>query len=123
MDNFHGIYRSIAGISRPDPDCHVATPFCNRSSQNKWIHFPFCTDSYRLLSSLAFSTKITAIISLIGFFLIFLIKFIFENQKLLKADSLISNPLCITSLYNLKSKTYQLYHTTKGIPEWKVLES
>lgn len=48
---------------------------------------------------------------------------IFENQKLLKADSLISNPLCITSLYNLKSKTYQLYHTTKGIPEWKVLES
>jgi hypothetical protein len=48
---------------------------------------------------------------------------IFENQILKKAESLISNPLCITSLYNLKSKTYQLHHTTKGIPEWKVLES
>ncbi|MCB0457739.1 MAG: hypothetical protein R2776_03950 [Flavobacteriaceae bacterium] len=47
---------------------------------------------------------------------------IFENQKLLKSESLISNPYCITSLYNLTSKTYQLKYTTKGIPNWEVIE-
>ncbi|MEZ4778781.1 MAG: hypothetical protein R2786_05290 [Flavobacteriaceae bacterium] len=47
---------------------------------------------------------------------------IYKNQKLLKSESLISNPYCITSLYNLTSKTYRLKHTTKGIPGWEVIE-
>ena len=47
---------------------------------------------------------------------------IFENQKLLKSESLISNPYCVTSLYNLTTNTYQLRHTTKGIPGWEVIQ-
>jgi len=44
--------------------------------------------------------------------------FIFGDQKLLKAQSLISNPFCVISLYNLKSKKYRLHHTTHDIPKW-----
>lgn len=47
---------------------------------------------------------------------------IFENQKLSKSESLISNPYCVTSLYNLASKAYQLRYSTLGIPDWEVIE-
>lgn len=47
---------------------------------------------------------------------------IFGTQKLLKAQSLISNPNCVTSLYNLKQPQYQLKYTIHDIPTWKVIE-
>ncbi len=47
--------------------------------------------------------------------------FIFGDQKLLKAQSLISNPFCVASLYNLKSNKYRLHHTTHDIPKWEYI--
>ena len=47
---------------------------------------------------------------------------IFDNQKLLKNQSFITNPICITSLYNLKTKKYQLKYINKDIPFWEILE-
>lgn len=47
---------------------------------------------------------------------------IFGTLKLLKAESLISNPYCVTSLYNLKQPQYQLKYTINGMPTWKVIE-
>jgi hypothetical protein len=47
---------------------------------------------------------------------------IFGTQKLLKAESLISNSHCVTSLFNLKLKHYQLQYATLGIPNWKTIE-
>ncbi len=48
--------------------------------------------------------------------------YIFGDIKLLKAQSLISNPFCVASLYNLKSEKYRLHHTTQEIPDWKYIE-
>ena len=47
---------------------------------------------------------------------------IYGNQCLSKSKSLISNPICVTSLYNLKGKSYKLCYTTKGIPHWQFLD-
>ncbi|MDT0554386.1 hypothetical protein [Patiriisocius hiemis] len=47
---------------------------------------------------------------------------IYKDLELLKSKSLISNPYCVQSLYNISSKTYRLKHTTIGIPNWKILE-
>ena len=47
--------------------------------------------------------------------------YIYKDQKLLKAESLISNPFCLISLYNLNSKAYQLQHSTRDIPHWECL--
>ncbi|MBC3758355.1 hypothetical protein H7U19_08070 [Hyunsoonleella sp. SJ7] len=46
---------------------------------------------------------------------------IFDNQCLKKSQSLISNPFCVTSLYNVKGQFYVLAYTTKGIPKWYCL--
>ena len=47
---------------------------------------------------------------------------IYKDQKLLKAQSLISNPFCVASLYNLKSARYSLHYTTQDIPGWEYIE-
>ena len=47
---------------------------------------------------------------------------IYKNQQLKKAESLISNPICIASLYNLKNKQYKIIHNTEGIPDWHYVE-
>ena len=43
---------------------------------------------------------------------------IYRDQRLLKAQSLISNSYCLASLYNLTAKAYRLQYITHGIPEW-----
>ncbi len=48
---------------------------------------------------------------------------IFGDQWLKKSKSLISNSFCLTSLYNLKGKSYKLFYTTKGIPNWHCLDA
>lgn len=47
---------------------------------------------------------------------------IFRDQRLTKSKSLISNPYCVTSLFNLRSKSYKLSYTTKDIPNWHCIE-
>jgi len=47
---------------------------------------------------------------------------IFQDHYLKKSKSLISNPYCVTSLYNLKSKSYKLSYTTRDIPNWHCVE-
>lgn len=48
---------------------------------------------------------------------------IYGNLKLLKSQSLLSNPYGVNSLYNLSSNTYQLRYTTHNIPDWKLVEN
>ena len=43
---------------------------------------------------------------------------IYKDYQLNKSESLLSNPFCIASLYNLKTATYTLSHTTNGEPKW-----
>ncbi len=48
---------------------------------------------------------------------------IYKERELKKAESLLSNSVCILSLNNVHSATYTLKHTTKGTPEWKLIEN
>ena len=47
---------------------------------------------------------------------------IYGDNKLPKSKSLISNPICVQSLYNINSKSYQLSHSTNDIPDWQLIE-
>ncbi|GEQ85497.1 hypothetical protein ULMS_10050 [Patiriisocius marinistellae] len=47
---------------------------------------------------------------------------IYKNYRLLKSKSLLSNPISVYSLYNLKGKTFQLHYTTHKNPTWKFIE-
>ncbi|KGL61992.1 hypothetical protein [Polaribacter sp. Hel1_85] len=46
---------------------------------------------------------------------------IFDDIYLTKSESLITNPYCVKSLYNVKTKKYKLQYATEGIPTWKVV--
>lgn len=48
---------------------------------------------------------------------------IYGAQLLSKSESQISNPYCVTSLYNIKSTRYRLQHTTEDIPRWNYIEN
>ena len=48
---------------------------------------------------------------------------IYKDQILIKGESLISNPYCVTSLSAIKGKKYKLRHSTEGIPNWKFIEA
>lgn len=47
---------------------------------------------------------------------------IYGDNRLQKSKSLISNPICVQSLYNVTSKSYQLRHFTNDIPNWGLIE-
>ena len=47
---------------------------------------------------------------------------VYDDIKLKKGESFITNPICVKSLYNIKEKEYKLKYSTKGIPNWKVIE-
>lgn len=47
---------------------------------------------------------------------------IFEDIKLKKSESFITNPYCVKSLYTLKKEKYKLQYSTKEMPNWRVLE-
>jgi len=46
---------------------------------------------------------------------------VYKNHFLTKAQSFISNPICVSNFYHTKSPSYQLKYDTKGIPNWKIL--
>jgi hypothetical protein len=46
---------------------------------------------------------------------------IYKNAKLSKAESLISNPHCLRSLYSLNAQKYTLQYSTKDIPSWTLI--
>lgn len=48
---------------------------------------------------------------------------IFKELKLQKSKSLLSNPICVASLYNLKGSSYTVTHTTVAIPDWNFNEN
>ena len=47
---------------------------------------------------------------------------IFEDIKLKKSESFITNPYCVKSLYTLKKEKYKLQYSTKEMPNWRILE-
>lgn len=47
---------------------------------------------------------------------------IFDDVCIHNAESFITNPICLTSMYTLKSNTYKLCYSTKNIPKWKLIE-
>ena len=47
---------------------------------------------------------------------------VYDDIKLNKAESFITNPICVKSLYTIKEKEYKLKYSTKGIPNWKIIE-
>ncbi|MGB0948985.1 MAG: hypothetical protein ACPGU0_02620 [Marinirhabdus sp.] len=47
---------------------------------------------------------------------------IYGKLKLEKSKSLLSNPVCVASLYNLKCRSYTLVYTATGIPNWALRE-
>ena len=47
---------------------------------------------------------------------------IYNGIVLSKSESLLSNPYCVDSLYNLKSDSYQLMYDSRGIPSWSYTE-
>lgn len=46
---------------------------------------------------------------------------IYDNQILEKGESLLSNPICVTSMYTLENNNYELMYNTKDIPSWSCL--
>ena len=47
---------------------------------------------------------------------------IYNDLVLEKSQSLLSNPYCVKSFYNVNSPSYKLKHTTSGTPQWEVIE-
>ncbi|MHA7055902.1 SAM-dependent methyltransferase [Aquimarina sp. M1] len=48
---------------------------------------------------------------------------IFGSLELQNEDSLITNPLCVGSLYNLRQNSkFKIQYNIKGIPEWEICE-
>lgn len=46
---------------------------------------------------------------------------IYKERVLPKAKSLLSNSLCVYSIYNLATPTYKLKYSTRGTPDWKII--
>lgn len=46
---------------------------------------------------------------------------IYKERVLPKAKSLLSNSLCIGSIYNLATPAYKLKYSTVGTPDWKIV--
>lgn len=47
---------------------------------------------------------------------------IYKDVKLNIGESLITNPYCVSSIYSLKENLYKLRYSTKGIPNWTLVE-
>jgi len=46
---------------------------------------------------------------------------IYKEKILTKAKSLLSNSVCIASMYSMNASSYKLKHSTVGIPDWTVI--
>ncbi len=47
---------------------------------------------------------------------------VYKDIQLYNAESYITNPICLKSLYNLTSKEYKLQYSTNEIPKWEIIE-
>lgn len=47
---------------------------------------------------------------------------VFREVCIENAESYITNPICLVSMYNLKSDTYKLCYSIKNIPKWELIE-